>query len=199
MGRAGWLHAGKNGETGDERTDARDDRIAHRFPERRARRPSPRRRWSAAARSGWSTTSFADWPLGERAVVDDPDALGRGALHLHRRGAQLRRIARHATLGWVNWRRHTSHVVHCRSNSELEAGQMPTILLVPGLTFVLPAMRALPRRGFTREPPTQVQWREEIDAVLQRSEEAFPATSLGLLGTSLGLAIIAGQPANRVL
>jgi len=32
----------------------------------------------------------------------------------------------------------------------------------------------------TRERADEVQWREEIDAVLQRSEEAFPATSLGL-------------------
>jgi len=32
----------------------------------------------------------------------------------------------------------------------------------------------------SRDAADAVQWREVIDAVLQRSEEAFPATTLGL-------------------
>ena len=92
---------------------------------------------------------FADWPLGERAVVDDPDALGLGAPQLQRRGAQLRRDRAPSCAGSTGGQ--FSHVVHCRSNSDLEAGQMPTILLVPGLLSVrLHDACALPRRGHAR-------------------------------------------------
>ena len=80
-------------------------------------------------------SDFADWPLN--------DARG----HRHARGwvdsqpqpdgvrAQLRRVrGRHSRL--VDWRRQWAHVVHCRSDPELEAEQMPTILLAPGTICV---------------------------------------------------------------
>lgn len=122
---------------------------------------------------------FADWPLGEAAVVDD---LTHWAV-AHRRCTVVarsfddvsRRYAR-----WVTWRRLFSHVVQCRTNSDLEAGQMPCILLVPGLLSVRLHDRVNYRGVASRETADAVHWREAIDAVLQRSEEAFPATNLGL-------------------
>jgi hypothetical protein len=84
------------------------------------------------------------------------------------------------SVGFRTWRRQFAHVVHCRTNNDLEAGQMPTILLAPGLLSVRLFDRVHYRGIASRETADAVQWREAIDAVLQRSEEAFPATTLGL-------------------
>ncbi len=122
---------------------------------------------------------FSDWPLGERAVVDD---LTHWA-SMHRNFTIVARsfdeIARRQAR-WVAWRRQFSHVVHCRTNNDLEAGQMPSILLIPGLMSVRLHDHVHYRGVASREAGDAVQWRELIDAVLQRSEEAFPATTLGL-------------------
>ncbi|MFT3666022.1 hypothetical protein [Piscinibacter sp.] len=121
---------------------------------------------------------FAEWPLGEKAVVDDLThwaAAHRSFTIVARSFDALARQAR-----WVTWRRQFSHVVHCRANNELEAGQMPSILLVPGLLSVRLHDRVHYRGVATRDKADELQWREAIDAVLQRAAEAFPATTLGL-------------------
>jgi hypothetical protein len=122
---------------------------------------------------------YADWPLGERAVIDD---LTRWA-ESHRCLTVIARhfdtvTRRHAR--WVEWRRTWAHVVQCRSNDELEAGQMPTLLLAPGATSVRLVDRVNYRGSVSRLAADAVLWRETIDAVLQRSAETFPATTLGL-------------------
>ena len=122
---------------------------------------------------------FADWPLNERGVIEQ---LTRWA-HSHR---CLTVIARHfdtvarQQARWVEWRRQWSHVVQCRTNNELEAGQMPTLLLAPGAASVRLVDPVRYRGSVSREVADAIVWRETIDAVLQRSEEAFPATTLGL-------------------
>lgn len=122
---------------------------------------------------------FSDWPLGERAVVDD---LTHWAA-MHRSCTVVARsfdeIARQQAR-WVIWRRQFSHVVQCRTNNDLEAGQIPSLLLIPGLMSVRLHDRVHYRGVASREIGDAVQWRELVDAVLQRSEEAFPATTLGL-------------------
>lgn len=122
---------------------------------------------------------FADWPLSERAVVDDLThwvSAHRSFTIIARSFDEIAR--RHAR--WVTWRRQFAHVVHCRTNDDLEAGQMPSILLVPGLLSVRLHDKVHYRGVATREKADEVQWRETIDAVMQRSEESFPATTLGL-------------------
>ena len=37
-----------------------------------------------------------------------------------------------SALRFVEWRRQWSHIVQCRTDPDLEAQQMPTLLLVPG-------------------------------------------------------------------
>lgn len=122
---------------------------------------------------------YADWPISERAVIDD---LTRWA-ESHRRLTVIARhfdtvVRRHAR--WVEWRRTWSHVVQCRSNDELEADQMPTLLLAPGAVSVRLFDRVNHRGSVSRVAADAVLWRETVDAVLQRSAEAFPATTLGL-------------------
>lgn len=122
---------------------------------------------------------FADWPLNERTIVEQLTQWASS----HRRFTAIARsfdevARRHAR--WVEWRRTWAHVVHCRTNNELEAGQMPTLLLAPGLTSVRLFDTERYRGVATNDPADALRWREDLDAVLQRSEEAFPATTLGL-------------------
>jgi len=122
---------------------------------------------------------FADWPLGERAVVE---SLSQWASS-HRRLTLLARsfdevARRHAR--WNEWRRQWSHIVHCRSNTELEPGQLPTVLLASDLLNVKLVDPVHYRGQFSHDAADGVRCRELIDAVLQRSEEAYPVTTTGL-------------------
>ena len=122
---------------------------------------------------------FADWPLNERGVVEQLTRWAQSHRSLTVIARHFDTVAqRHAR--WVEWRRQWSHVVQCRSNNELEAGQMPTLLLAPGCASVRLVDPVRYRGRVSRETADAIVWRETIDAVLQRSEEAFPATSLGL-------------------
>ena len=123
--------------------------------------------------------NFADWPLNDRDIVE---LLGRWVdsrctftLLAHSFDELARRQLR-----FVAWRKQWSHVVHCRSDAELGAEQIPTLLLVPGRV----ALRLLDRvhyRGTLSSRAVDLnEAREAIDALLQRSAEAFPVTTLGL-------------------
>lgn len=122
---------------------------------------------------------YADWPLNEPELID----------HLTRWAKAYRKLTliaqnfdemprRHPR--WVAWRRTWSHIVECRANTELEAGKMPTMLLAPGLMTVRLVDPIRYRGSVSRDAADAIRGRELIDAVLQRSEEAFPVTSLGL-------------------
>src|SRR5215208_2685474 len=85
---------------------------------------------SAGARELWlCDEDFADWPLGERAVVDELTQWAQSRRRLtvlaHNFDEVVRRHGR-----WTEWRRQWAHVVECRTNGEIEAAQMPTICLV---------------------------------------------------------------------
>ena len=122
---------------------------------------------------------FQDWPLNERSVVE---TLGRWAasrrklvLFAHSFEELPRRAPR-----FTEWRRQWSHIVQCRSDPDLEAQQVPTLLLVSG-EVALRLLDPVRYRGMLSGRATdQVEAREAIDALLQRSVEAFPPTTLGL-------------------
>ena len=124
-------------------------------------------------------TDFLDWPLNERAVVE---TLGRWAnsrrkllLFAHRFDELPRSAPR-----FTEWRRQWSHIVQCRTDPELEAQQIPTLVLVQGEVAVR-LLDPVRHRGLVSgRASDQVQCRETIDALLQRSVEAFPPTTLGL-------------------
>jgi hypothetical protein len=122
---------------------------------------------------------FADWPLGEPAVLG---ALTRWALS-HRRLTLhaldfdgLRR--RHPR--FVDWRRQWSHVIDCRQVEEVDVQDMPTVLLAPGALTVRLFDRAQWRGSLSVEVADAARARELVDAISQRSVDAFPATTLGL-------------------
>ena len=122
---------------------------------------------------------FGDWPLGETEVIDALDRWvqphRRLTLLAHDFGVLARRHAR-----WVAWRRLWSHVVLCRSNPELEAAEVPTLLVAPGVSIVRLNDAVHWRGSMSCRPVDMASARREIDAVLQRSVEAFPLTTLGI-------------------
>ena len=122
---------------------------------------------------------FADWPLGERAVVESLAQWAGSHRSLTLIARSFDEVARrHAR--WNEWRRQWSHIVHCRSNAELESGQMPSVLLAKGLLSVNLVDTEHYRGRFSHDAADGVHCGELIDAVLQRSEEAYPVTTAGL-------------------
>lgn len=122
---------------------------------------------------------FADWPLGERVVVEQLAlwaASSRKLCLVARHFGEVSR--RHAR--WVEWRRTWSHIVSCRANAEVGTGEFPTVVLATGLLSVRLSDAERHRGRFSRERADEIRCREQIDAILQRSEEAFPATTTGL-------------------
>ncbi len=123
--------------------------------------------------------TFADWPLGERAVVEQLTQWAGSQRRLTLLATTFDGVVRRHPR-WVEWRRQWSHVVHCRANTDLATGQMPSLLLAPGLTSVRLSDSVRWRGRWSREAADEVPCRELIDAVLQRSEDAFPVTVTGL-------------------
>ncbi len=132
------------------------------------------------AREVWLVDpSFSDWPLGERAVVE---TLTRWA-YAHRRltvMAQSFDSFHRDHPRWVQWRVHWSHVVACKQVHEEDATQMPTLLLAPGVVAVRLHDPINYRGRVYRSAAQWVRERELVDALEQRSADAFPATTLGL-------------------
>jgi hypothetical protein len=126
-----------------------------------------------------SDADFNDWPLSDAAVLASLTAWARSHRRLTLLASQFDELARRHGR-WVEWRRQWSHLVECRANTEVEAARLPTMLLAPGV-LVLRLVDPLRYRGsLSRETADLVHGREVIDAVLQRSAETFPVTTLGL-------------------
>lgn len=135
---------------------------------------------AAGAREIWlCDADFADWPLGERAVIESLTQWAASRRRLTLLAQHFDTVVRlHAR--WIFWRRQWSHIVQCRSNAELEAAQLPTLLLAPGVVSVELFDPVHHRGRVSHEAADGLRCRERIDAVLQRSAEAFPVTTTGL-------------------
>jgi len=99
---------------------------------------------SEGCREMWiCDVDFADWPLSERPVIE---SLTRWA-YAHRKLTVLSTTyeefhRRHAR--FVEWRRQWSHVVECRLMEEIEPGDMPSLLLAPGVVTCSTARATAP-------------------------------------------------------
>ena len=123
--------------------------------------------------------TFGDWPLNEPALIDSLARWVDSRKTLTVFAHDFSELARHQ-LRFVAWRRQWSHVVRCRSDPELEAEQLPTLLLVAGVTSVRLLDRVRQRGIASHRAIDLAEGRETVDALLQRSVEAFPPTTLGL-------------------
>lgn len=122
---------------------------------------------------------FVDWPLNEPAVIDSLSRWIDSSRVLVVLAHSFDELARRQ-LRFVEWRRQWAHVVQCRNDPELEAGQIPTLLLIPGHTCIRLLDRVRHRGTVSTRPVDLTDCRETVDALLQRSVEAFPVTTLGL-------------------
>ena len=135
---------------------------------------------TAGSRELWlADTDFADWPLGERDVIESLSQWVASSRKLTLLAHDFDEVARRHPR-WVTWRRQWSHVVSCRSNAELEAGEMPTLLIAAGTVTVRLSDPIHHRGRVAHDRAEELRCKEMFDAVSQRSEEAFPATSTGL-------------------
>lgn len=123
--------------------------------------------------------TFADWPLGERSVVESLTRWVESQRRLTLLAFSFDEMARRQ-LRFVEWRRQWSHVVQCRHDDELESEQIPSLLFMPGLVCIRLVDRVRYRGTVSARPIDLVECRETVDALLQRSVEAFPVTTLGL-------------------
>lgn len=122
---------------------------------------------------------FVDWPLNEQSVIDSLAGWVDSRRSLLLFGHSFDEIARRYPR-FVDWRRQWAHAVRCRSDPELEAAQLPTLVLVPGVTCVRLVDRVHHRGTASNRGVDMAECQEAVDALLQRSVEAFPVTTLGL-------------------
>lgn len=123
--------------------------------------------------------AFSDWPLSDRSVLEN---LSRWAF-THRKLTVLAESfdefpRRHPR--WVEWRRQWAHVVECRAVDEADIGQLSGLFLAPGLITLRVLDAEHYRASLSFDPADGTRIRDALDALLQRSEEAFPVTTLGL-------------------
>ena len=123
--------------------------------------------------------NFADWPLNERMVIDSLSRWIDSSRLLVVIAHSFDELARRQ-LRFVEWRRQWAHAVRCRNDPEFEAEQIPTLLLVPGALCIRVLDRVRVRGTASNRPVDLTECRESVDALLQRSVEAFPVTTLGL-------------------
>lgn len=127
----------------------------------------------------WCDEDFAAWPIGERAVVEQLTRWAASSRRLTVIARSFDEIARRHPR-WVEWRRNWAHIVDCRANLEIATGEFPTVLLAAG-TVSLRLSDTFRHRGRLDHGAAEAtRCRETFDAVLQRSVEAFPATTTGL-------------------
>ena len=121
---------------------------------------------------------FADWPLGERAVIETLNAwAGSGRLLrlLARDFAPLRQ--QHPR--FVQWRTTWAHQVEAQAWARAAAGDLPSALWTPG--WALERLDVLRCTGVcSADPARRTALRERIDNAWSRSSPSFAASTLGL-------------------
>ena len=139
--------------------------------------------FEVAADQGWSRVTlsdadFADWPLGERAVVD---ALNRWA----RRGRTLKLLARHYDQlrllhpRFVQWRVTWAHLVEAHACLGAAGAELPSAIRSPVWTLE----RLDPLRNTlvaSVDAERRVALQERVNECWLRSTPSFPASQLGL-------------------
>lgn len=154
-----------------------------RFEGREAFRQTVRDALACAAREGWqemalSDTDFADWPLGEREVV-------QSLQNWVRRGRKLTLLAGtydelpRCHPRFVAWRKTWDHVIECRRCATVDRPEMPSVLWTSGW-----AMRRLHVERClgmaTTLPEPRAAMAEMLREFSRRSSPGFPVTTLGL-------------------
>lgn len=138
---------------------------------------------ACAARERWahivlSDPDFADWPLGERAVVDSLQAWAGRGRHIRFMARDFGRL-RESHPRLVHWRTTWAHLVEAHACRGLSGGDVPSAIWSPGWT-----MERLDIDRCTlvasAEPERRTQLHERLQACWQQGSPSFAATTLGL-------------------
>jgi hypothetical protein len=128
----------------------------------------------------WMDRDFAEWPLDDDAWIDTLSQWlklpGRRITLLAADFGVIERV--HSR--FVRWRRDWSHCVHGRRPLELEAASLHSLYVDDAGSAV--ALHDPTRfAGWAGHRGTEcAEMRRQVDAILQRSEEAFPSLVLGV-------------------
>ena len=128
-----------------------------------------------------SDPDFAQWPLGERAIVDvlQQAVLTHPGTRFTLLAGQFDAFPRRHPR-WLTWRQTWSHRVRCLQVDEDDAPRLRPMLLWPG-RMGLRVLDDVSGRGvWTTDAATLHVWLDDFDVISQRSAEAMPGTTLGL-------------------
>lgn len=138
---------------------------------------------ACAAQEGWSSmvwsdASFADWPLGERAVVESLNAWAGTGRHLVILAHSYESVLRYQPR-LVVWRKTWDHIIECRLCKNLDASELPSALWSP--QWAMRRLDLVRSTGVANlEPQRRVLLKEELDECRRQSSSGFSATTLGL-------------------
>jgi hypothetical protein len=122
---------------------------------------------------------FSPWPLDDPLVID---ALTRWirlpARRLRLVGSRFDIIERDQTR-FTAWRKPFAHAIECMTPTDVDAADMPGLLLLDGACLELLDRERWQGRSSTERRVLVLQ-RERLDALMQRCEAAWPVTTLGL-------------------
>ncbi|AOW13839.1 hypothetical protein LPB72_01505 [Hydrogenophaga crassostreae] len=125
-----------------------------------------------------SDPDFADWPLGERAVVDALQKWASKGRQLHFLARDFRFLQARAPR-LVQWRVTWDHLVQARACQGAAAEALPSAIWSGEWT--LERLDLVHARGVaTNDPKRRIELRERLDACWQQGAQAFPASTLGL-------------------
>jgi hypothetical protein len=140
--------------------------------------------FARAATEGWTEivmcdADFADWPLGERAVIESLQAWShsRRVLHIYARRYDGLIASQHR---FVSWRRQWQHIVRAWQAPSVDASQFQSCL-IGSVGFALHRIDPVWSKGMSGQDAPRCQalktWIEELQ---DRASPGFPAQQLGL-------------------
>lgn len=126
----------------------------------------------------WCDADFADWPLGERAVIESLERwVGQGRkLHLLARDF---RALRQAHARFVPWRVRWDHCIEAKACPSAPVDDFPSGMWMPTACWT----RIDPVRSVavaTDEPQRRVGFQQCLQGWWAKATPAFPASTLGL-------------------
>jgi hypothetical protein len=134
----------------------------------------------ATRRMVWVDADFAAWPLDEPALLQAlTDWVRRPQRQLVLLAAGYDDLRRRRAR-FTAWYRLWSHAVSTFSPCQDDVAELPSVLLAEGAGLVHLLEPVYSRGWAVSDALQQRQWRDRIDAFLQRSTPAFPVTTLGL-------------------
>jgi hypothetical protein len=128
----------------------------------------------------WVDPDFVDWPLEDAALLDAMTRWSRQPMRRLLVVAQNFQDVPRRHPRFTRWRTTYSHRIECRSAPELSAREVPCLMLA-GDFYSLQLLDKSHWQGRWLDDETDRKtWHDVVEAILQRSEGDFPASTLGL-------------------